>query len=59
VEGDFYVDFEFKSPVLQSLIGVPFHEALRRLVTAFEERPKQLYGPVVVGSAGSPAAGRS
>jgi coenzyme Q-binding protein COQ10 len=56
---DFYVDFEFRSRVLQSLIGVLFHEALRRLVAAFEERAKRLYGPVVAGGAGSPAAGRS
>ncbi len=41
---DFYVDFEFRSRVLQSLIGVLFHEALRRLVSAFEARAKQLYG---------------
>ena len=41
---DFYVDFEFRSRVLQSLIGVLFHEALRRLVAAFEARAKQLYG---------------
>jgi coenzyme Q-binding protein COQ10 len=58
-EVDFYVDFEFKSRILQSLIGVLFHEALRRLVAAFEERAKRLYGPVVARSDPSPAAGRS
>ena len=43
-EIDFSVDFEFQSKVLQALIGVLFHEALRRLVAAFEARAKQLYG---------------
>ncbi len=42
---DFYVDFEFRSRVLQALIGTLFYEALRRLVSAFEARAKKLYGP--------------
>lgn len=41
---DFYVDFEFRSRVLQKLIGVLFNEAVRRMVHAFEERAKDLYG---------------
>jgi coenzyme Q-binding protein COQ10 len=41
---DFYVDFEFRSRLLQTLIGALFHEALRRLVRAFEDRAKKLYG---------------
>lgn len=40
----FEVDFEFHSRLLQSLIGMLFHEALRRLVRAFEERARKLYG---------------
>jgi coenzyme Q-binding protein COQ10 len=43
---DFYVDFEFRSKLLQSLIGVLFHEATRRMVAAFEARARQLYAPV-------------
>ena len=43
-EIDFFVDFEFHSKVLQALIGALFHEALRRLVAAFETRARQLYG---------------
>ncbi len=43
-EIDFFVDFEFHSKVLQALIGALFHEALRRLVGAFEARARQLYG---------------
>jgi coenzyme Q-binding protein COQ10 len=42
---DFYVDFEFRSKLLQSLIGMLFHEATRRMVSAFEGRARQLYGP--------------
>jgi len=41
---DFYVDFEFRSLVLQKIIGVLFNEAVRRMVAAFESRAKQLYG---------------
>jgi len=40
---DFYLEFEFSSVVLQKLIGVLFHEAVRRMVGAFEARAKQLY----------------
>src|SRR5690606_18480072 len=42
---DFYVDFEFRSVILQKLIGVVFHEAVKRMVGAFEARAKELYGP--------------
>jgi coenzyme Q-binding protein COQ10 len=42
---DFYVEFEFRSAMLQKLIGVLFHEAVRRMVGAFEARARQLYGP--------------
>lgn len=48
---DFYVDFEFRSRVLQTLIGALFYEALRRLVVAFEARAKKLYGPAAAGAA--------
>lgn len=41
---DFYVDFEFRSRLLQSVIGVLFNEATKRMVAAFEARAKQLYG---------------
>jgi len=43
-EVDFFVDFEFRSKMLQAIIGVVFHEAMRRIVRAFEERAEQLYG---------------
>ncbi len=44
-EADFFVDFEFKSAVMQAVIGVVFNEAMQRIVRAFEDRAKDLYGP--------------
>jgi len=41
---DFYVDFEFRNPVFQKLMGVFFNEIVRRMVGAFEDRAKALYG---------------
>jgi coenzyme Q-binding protein COQ10 len=41
---DFFVDFEFKSRTLQSLIGLVFNEAMQRIVSAFERRAEVLYG---------------
>ncbi len=41
---DFSVDFEFRNPMLQRLIGVVFDQAMRRVVGAFEARAKRLYG---------------
>ena len=39
----FFVDFEFKNRVLQSIIGVVFNEAMQRIVKAFETRAAELY----------------
>ena len=44
-EIDFFVDFEFRSAILQKLIGLVFHEAMLRIVRAFERRAEALYGP--------------
>jgi len=41
---DFFVDFEFRNKVLQTIIGALFNEAVKRMVAAFETRAKQLYG---------------
>lgn len=41
---DFFVDFEFRSVILQKLIGLVFHEAMLRIVRAFEKRAEALYG---------------
>ena len=42
---DFFVDFEFRSRLLQAAIGVVFHEAVRRMVNAFLVRARVIYGP--------------
>ena len=51
----FFVDFEFKSRLLQKLIEVLFSEAVRRMVGAFERRASELYGGPVQRGAGQPA----
>ncbi len=42
---DFFVEFEFRNPVIQKLMEVFFNEAVRRMVAAFEARAVALYGP--------------
>ncbi len=44
---NFFVDFEFKSRLLQAAIGVVFNEAVRRMVNAFLKRARDVYGPPV------------
>jgi len=52
---DFYVDFEFRSRMLQKIIGLLFNEAVKRMVGAFEARARQLYGaPGGAGAAAKP-----
>ena len=41
---DFFVEFEFRSKILEKMIGVLFHEAVTRMVGAFEKRADALYG---------------
>ena len=57
---DFFVDFEFRSRLLQAAIGVVFNEAVRRMVQAFLKRARQVYGPPVatmaVTQTGTPPA---
>ncbi len=43
-EIDFFVDFEFRSKILQAAIGAVFNEAVRRMISAFEGRAHDLYG---------------
>jgi coenzyme Q-binding protein COQ10 len=52
---DFYVDFEFKSRLMQRVIEVLFSEAVRRMVGAFEKRARDLYGVPSTGGAGQAA----
>lgn len=42
---EFFVDFEFRSRLLQAAIGPVFHEAVRRMVAAFYKRARDIYGP--------------
>lgn len=44
---DFFVDFEFHSRLLQTVIQPLFNEAVRRMVGAFQTRADRLYGPKV------------
>ncbi len=41
----FFVEFEFRSRLLQAAIGVVFNEAVRRMVNAFLKRARDVYGP--------------
>ena len=43
-EVEFHVDFEFRNPILQGVIGIVFNEAMQRIVRAFEQRAAVLYG---------------
>ena len=46
---DFYVDFEFRSRILSTLMDMLFHKAVRRMVAAFEARAREIHaidGPV-------------
>ncbi|MBY0431241.1 MAG: type II toxin-antitoxin system RatA family toxin [Rhodospirillales bacterium] len=41
---DFYVDFEFHSRILQTVMNALFNEAVKLMVSAFEKRAQKLYG---------------
>jgi coenzyme Q-binding protein COQ10 len=53
-EVDFFIDFEFRSRILQAAIGVVFNEAVRRMVGAFQKRAQDVYGPPPVAVSPSP-----
>lgn len=40
---DFFIDFEFKSSLMQGLMNTMFQEAVHRMMTAFEERAKNIH----------------
>ena len=40
----FWVDFEFRSRILQAAIGAVFNEAVRRMINAFLKRARDKYG---------------
>ena len=41
---DFYIKFQFRSAILQALIGGLFEAACHKMVTAFTERARKIYG---------------
>ena len=55
-EVDFFVDFEFRSRILQAAIGLVFHEAVRRMVDAFLKRAAVIYGAGASGASLSPVS---
>ena len=52
-EVDFSIAYEFKSMMLQMLVGALFERAFRRYMRAFEERAEQIYGRAAAASASS------
>ncbi len=41
---DFYLDFKFRSRLLEKLIGTVFSKAAEKMVGAFKQRADELYG---------------
>jgi coenzyme Q-binding protein COQ10 len=54
-EVDFCVDFAFKNRLFEALAGQMFDRALRRMIGAFEDRARALYGAEGSGSSKSSA----
>jgi coenzyme Q-binding protein COQ10 len=52
---DFFVDFAFKSRLMQRVIEMLFGEAVRRMVGAFEKRAHDLYGGPQLEGGAAPA----
>ena len=52
---DFFVDFEFRSRILQAAIGVVFHEAVRRMVNASVKRARDMHGAPAGSALPNPA----
>ncbi|MFZ4762346.1 MAG: type II toxin-antitoxin system RatA family toxin [Alphaproteobacteria bacterium] len=45
---DFYLNFEFRSKTLQSMMELVFNEAVRHMVQAFETRARKMYGSTAI-----------
>ena len=48
-EVDFFIDFEFRSRMLQAVASTVFNEAVRRMVGAFETRASVIHGKASPG----------
>jgi coenzyme Q-binding protein COQ10 len=55
---EFFIDFEFRSRMLRLVMEPLFHEAVRRMVGAFETRAARLYGQPSSRSAPQGVPGR-
>ncbi len=42
---DFFIDFEFKSLILNKMIGPIFEKATNKMIEAFENRAQDLFSP--------------
>jgi coenzyme Q-binding protein COQ10 len=42
---EYHVDFKFRSPVLEKLIGIGFANTARSVMAAFRRRAREIYGP--------------
>jgi coenzyme Q-binding protein COQ10 len=49
----FWIDYQFKSPILGVLMGAMFDKAFRKFSEAFEERARVVYGAPQASAAGS------
>jgi coenzyme Q-binding protein COQ10 len=54
-EVDFCVDFAFRNRIFEAIAGQMFDRALRRMIGAFEDRARILYGDSGSGSSSSSA----
>lgn len=43
-EVEFFIDFEFRTGLLNNIIGSFFGEAVKRMIDAFEKRAQKVYG---------------
>jgi coenzyme Q-binding protein COQ10 len=44
-EVDFFIDFAFRSRLLEAVLAANFQRGVERIILAFDERARQLYGP--------------
>lgn len=44
IQVDFFIDFEFDSPILSSMMSGVFEDAAKQMIKSFEERAAVLYG---------------
>ena len=52
-EVDFLIDFAFRSKLLDAVLAANFQRGVERIMSAFDERARRLYGPqTALGSAG-------